>query len=370
MGGGASKTADGALAKPADGALAALKADPLKAALKAQLEELKAERDQLKAEAASLRESAAKAQAAVGAASSTAAAVAAAASMSFATVPSPEKSINKMDELLDKVAGVASSWQANMPDQTDVGDAFWAFALGDFEAEAEGELSIFANEVAVVLGESIEGGWLQAMKGNEVGLVPETYVARLQLRPHFVLERHEQASEAEADWSTPDAPPPAAAFAVDAGDIVGVIDRMELLMIAPIPDEGAGEQLYCIKAPGHSMPIGPGFVPAAKLRPAQALVAVDTFEAEYGLEISLARGQMKASLIAHRHQVSVSGRSQPRPESLPDCPHHQVSVSGCSQPRPDGLPESLPDCPRHQVSASGCSQPRMMAATARMIGVR
>ena len=120
-------------------------------------------------------------------------------------------------------------------------------------------------------------------------------------------------------------------------------------MIAPIPDEGAGEQLYCIKAPGHSMPIGPGFVPAAKLRPAQALVAVDTFEAEYGLEISLARGQMKASLIAHRHQVSVSGRSQPRP---------------------DGLPESLPDCPRHQVSASGCSQPRMMAATARMIGVR
>ena len=370
MGGGASKTADGALAKPADGALAALKADPLKAALKAQLEELKAERDQLKAEAASLRESAAKAQAAVGVASSTAAAVAAAASMSFATVPSPEKSINKMDELLDKVAGVASSWQANMPDQTDVGDAFWAFALGDFEAEAEGELSIFANEVAVVLGESIEGGWLQAMKGNEVGLVPETYVARLQLRPHFVLERHEQASEAEADWSTPDAPPPAAAFAVDAGDIVGVIDRMELLMIAPIPDEGAGEQLYCIKAPGHSMPIGPGFVPAAKLRPAQALVAVDTFEAEYGLEISLARGQMKASLIAHRHQVSVSGCSQPRPESLPDCPHHQVSVSGCSQPRPDGLPESLPDCPRHQVSASGCSQPRMMAATARMIGVR
>ena len=52
MGGGASKTADGALAKPADGALAALKADPLKAALKAQLEELKAERDLLKAKLA------------------------------------------------------------------------------------------------------------------------------------------------------------------------------------------------------------------------------------------------------------------------------------------------------------------------------
>ena len=350
MGGGASKTADGALAKPADGALAALKADPLKAALKAQLEELKAERDQLKAEAASLRESAAKAQAAVGAASSTAAAVAAAASMSFATVPSPEKSINKMDELLDKVAGVASSWQANMPDQTDVGDAFWAFALGDFEAEAEGEVSIFANEVAVVLGESIEGGWLQAMKGNEVGLVPETYVARLQLRPHFVLERHEQASEAEADWSTPDAPPPAAAFAVDAGDIVGVIDRMELLMIAPIPDEGAGEQLYCIKAPGHSMPIGPGFVPAAKLRPAQALVAVDAFEAEYGLEISLARGPLMASLIAsliaHRHHVIL-----------------EISLAR------DPLMASL-IARRHQVSASGCSRPRMMAATAQMIGVR
>jgi hypothetical protein len=123
-----------------------------------------------------------------------------------------------------------------------------------------------------------------------------------------VLERHEQASEAEADWSTPDAPPPAAAFAVDAGDIVGVIDRMELLMIAPIPDEGAVEQLYCIKAPGHSMPIGPGFVPAAKLRPAQALVAVDAFEAEYGLEISLARGPLMASLIAHRHHIISSAR--------------------------------------------------------------
>ena len=121
-------------------------------------------------------------------------------------------------------------------------------------------------------------------------------------------------------------------------------------MIAPIPDEGAGEQLYCIKAPGHSMPIGPGFVPAAKLRPAQALVAVDAFEAEYGLEISLARGPLMASLIAsliaHRHHVIL-----------------EISLAR------DPLMASLM-AHRHQVSASGCSRPRMMAATAQMIGVR
>ena len=81
-------------------------------------------------------------------------------------------------------------------------------------------------------------------------------------------------------------------------------------MIAPIPDEGAGEQLYCIKAPGHSMPIGPGFVPAAKLRPAQALVAVDAFEAEYGLEISLARGPLMASLMASLRPTVITSSVQ------------------------------------------------------------
>ena len=84
---------------------------------------------------------------------------------------------------------------------------------------------VAASKVAVVLGESIEGGWLQAMKGNEVGLVPETYVARLQLRPHFVLDRHVPPGEEEADADEA----AYATIAVDTGDLVGVIEAPELL---------------------------------------------------------------------------------------------------------------------------------------------
>ena len=40
-------------------------------------------------------------------------------------------------------------------------------------------MTILRGEIAIVLGESIEGGWLQAMKGDEIGLVPETYMQYL-----------------------------------------------------------------------------------------------------------------------------------------------------------------------------------------------
>ena len=60
------------------------------------------------------------------------------------------------------------------------GEPVPARVLADFDAEMPGELSVSArDDVLLVVGAPVAEGWSLVLKGDESGLVPETYVEPL-----------------------------------------------------------------------------------------------------------------------------------------------------------------------------------------------
>ena len=70
-------------------------------------------------------------------------------------------------------------------------DAYWAVSLGNFESEAKEELSLAKGETVVIIGAE-KKGWLRAMKHDEYGFVPSTWVKpQTELMPAVVTASFE-----------------------------------------------------------------------------------------------------------------------------------------------------------------------------------
>ena len=83
-----------------------------------------------------------------------------------------------MDSLLDVTKDAVGAWEP--PTQEDYsGAAYWAEALADFEGKFADEMTFAEWETMAVLG-VVGNGWLEARLGDSTGLVPESYVERLQ----------------------------------------------------------------------------------------------------------------------------------------------------------------------------------------------
>ena len=133
----------------------------------------------------------------------------------------------------------------------------------------------------MVVVQQFEMGWLRAVLGSDHGLVPGTWLARAELRPAIVV----------ADVSANGGMLPA-----EEGCVVGVLawsaegqatDGLSANGVAVAARDCARVIKAYGFAYGSELPVGPGLLPIAALRPARGAAAVYPFNASDDIEVSL-----------------------------------------------------------------------------------
>ena len=154
------------------------------------------------------------------------------------------------------------------------GEPVPARVLADFHAEMPGELSVSArDDVLLVVGAPIAEGWSLVLKGDESGLVPETYVEPLpqmsrRAAPAVLSSDFESQHESE--------------LSAAAGEMVWLLD--------PQPENAFDGWTAVVQDSSVENP-RPGLVPTAYLEVATVVVARAAFAAEEVNEMSVGEGQ-------------------------------------------------------------------------------
>ena len=150
--------------------------------------------------------------------------------------------VSTMDSLLDHAQDAASSWAGGGVPEI---EPFWAQALAQFEAENDHEMDMECGEPIIIIGAG-EGGWYWGTVGDKLGLVPQTYVRPLELRPAVCTVQFASASDDERTF-----------LQLEPNDVVGILATHER--------EDGTKFAYVMKAPWNDMAVGPDYVPLEHL---------------------------------------------------------------------------------------------------------
>ena len=203
-----------------------------------------------------------------------AAAPAAAAASSAAPPPEPAAADSNLS-----VGGEDAAYEEGEEPELDYGlPPYGGLALATFDAESEKELAIQDGEQILVLAD-YQDGWVLGKKcdSHEMGLVPKTYLERVELEPVVVTE----------DFATDDA----RTLAVKKGERLAVVGQLPCddpnvvpwaLVIRPATGEAAEDGYwYC-----H-----PGYCPSNVLAAVAKLDVLATHEAEAEGELTVYEGE-------------------------------------------------------------------------------
>ena len=199
---------------------------------------------------------------------------------------SSEAEGHMIENLLSQTQDATSAWQKPEAPKE---EPYWAETLAAFDTEFEGEIAFDEGEALIVLGEPNGDGWVEARLGDEIGCVPETYIAKQLMRPAHVIAATAGAAKVDLAAAGVQLPPhvkTSRPLEIEEGDLVGVLDEA-------VATVGGQVFAYVIQEPTSRRAVGPGLVPAEHLRLAAAAMVATSFQAapDSDLELELLRGQ-------------------------------------------------------------------------------
>lgn len=147
-----------------------------------------------------------------------------------------------------------------------------AIALAHFEAEHPVELSLSPGDLLLVLSPCAEHGWLRVQRGTELGFVPESSLARQELRPGFMSHSFEGNG--------------ARFLPVRRGERIGLVRG------GPTPPDGWALAVRTSDGAAQGKPLGPALVPLEWVVPAPAVCALRDFDAESDAQLSMQEGDI------------------------------------------------------------------------------